>query len=71
VSRAVRMACRTVSRAVRFATGTNYALGYCSEREKTPQGEPNHEGPPAEDPPLTPHAATLRRRPACRACSGP
>lgn len=67
----VCMACRTVSRAVRLATGTNDALGYCPECEKTPQGEPKYEGAPAEDPPLIPHAATLRRRPARRAGSGP
>lgn len=58
---AMCMARCTVSRVMRSTTGTNHALGYCTEREKTPQGEPKQEGLPAEGPPLIPHPATLRR----------
>lgn len=58
---AMCMARRTVSRVVRSTTGTDHAVGYRPEREKTPQGEPKQEDLPAEDPLLIPHLATLRR----------
>lgn len=65
---AVRVARRPVSRSMRLTPGTNHALGYRPECKKTPQGEPKQKGPPAEDPPLVPHPATLRRRLERRAC---